>query len=668
VTSPPPGPSRRRRLVTILVVLGYVAFFGALAAAGRPPFVAAFAKLALVGAGVLAFVWLLRQAWKRLLWRVGRRLAFSYFLVGVLPLGLLALLAALAGYLLGGFLLGHLYRDTTLAFEARLHSAAAAELHAAPPPSRRLADGSGELRFAEYRDGKRVSGGDAAPATWPQWLVDEQARRAADSVPPGDGRRPSPYVALADGTLSMTALAGDRSDGVLVWFVGDLDTALRDRARAWIQLFGSNDPRKLPVTRIQIGGRSLLLRGLWQERDPGELAEFYRLQPPRRTGEPAWLERPLILWMEQTGALRALATGDTVADTVTASLAASPRGLFRSLLSASEQADSTAWLALAGVAVLLSEIWVVAAAMAIFMIVGISRAVNRLSRATGAVARGEFDVRIPARRRDQVGELQRSFNSMAEHLGELVDTAAQKEALDKELELARRVQRDLLPDLIETPDGVDIATMFEPSAAIGGDYFDVLPRPSGRVAIVVADVAGHGLAAGLRMAMVKSALALLADEDLAASGILERLQRLLRSRPGERGFVTLVLAEFAPADGSLELINAGHPPCYLVREAGNVDEILLPSPPLGGLPGPPASTRLVLRRGDAIVWISDGIPECASPTGDPFGYDRLAEALAGRFTSAAELRDRLLEALRRHCGATPVEDDRTLVVLRYAPG
>jgi len=434
-----------------------------------------------------------------------------------------------------------------------------------------------------------------------------------------------------------------------------------------VQLFRSDDPAKLPVTRIQIGGRVLVLRGLWLERDPKETQEFYRLNPPDDPESPGWVERPLILWMERTGELRALHSGEAVTDGVAVSLAASPRGLFRALLSASEQADSTAWLALAGVSVLLFEIWAVAAALAIFMIIGISRAVNRLSKATEALGRGDFDFRLPVRRRDQVGELQRSFNSMAEHLSELVDTAAQKEALDKELALARKVQQDLLPDLIEAPARVDLATMFEPSAAIGGDYYDVLPRPSGRVAVVIADVAGHGLAAGLRMAMVKSALALLADESLSASEIVERLQRLMRSRPGERGFVTLSLAEFSPATGALELINAGHPPAYRVRTDGSVEEVMLPSPPLGGLPGPAAATRLELQAGEAMVWLSDGIPECLSSDDEPFGYERVSGALAGRFSSAAELRDRLLATLLAHCGTAPVQDDRTLVVLRYEP-
>src|SRR5690606_19309357 len=116
-----------------------------------------------------------------------------------------------------------------------------------------------------------------------------------------------------------------------------------------------------------------------------ETAEYFRLAPPIDPDNPTFSERPIVLWIARTGPVRALADGSDVTEAVRVSLAASPNVLFRTLLSDSEQADSTAWVALAGVSVLLFEIWIAAAALAIFMIFGLSRAVNRLSAATRAV-------------------------------------------------------------------------------------------------------------------------------------------------------------------------------------------------------------------------------------------------------------------------------------------
>ncbi len=660
--SPTAAKRRRRRIVFGLGGLAYLVAAGMLANLTEHPLAAAGGRLAIGAFFALAAVWLFVLLWRRALRRVGRRLAFSYFLVGVLPLGLIALVVALTAYLVGGFLLGHLYRDAIDDLRDEVETAALSRLGTGGAGRHSTLE-AGDLHFATYRHGLRVGNDEEAPESWPEWLAAAQAAR--NDVTGEEIHRP--FVALRSGALSVAAVAGAGDNGVLAWFDGDLGDLLRRRTRTWLQLYRADDPRKLPVTRLQIAGRVLSFRGLWIHRDPAEEAEFYRLSPPRTPHDPSWTDRPTILWMEQTGTLRGLADGKPVTEAVAVSLAASSGGLYRAMLSASERADSTAWIALAGVSVLLFEIWAVAAAVAIFMIVGLSRAVNRLSKATDAIGRGDFTYRIPVKRRDQVGDLQRSFNTMAEHLGELVETAAQKEAIDKELELARRVQRDLLPDALEAGAGVDIATTFEPSSAIGGDYFDILRRPGGRLAVVVADVSGHGLAAGLRMAMVKSALALLVEEELAAPAILDRLRRLLRARPGERGFVSLTLSEFDPGSGELQVTNAGHPPCYLVRREGRVEEIALPGAPLGALPGPPGIGAYRLAAGDGVVWLSDGIPECLSTTGDPFGYERVERALAGAFESAEELRDRLLGALRTHCSDAPVEDDRTLVVLRYVP-
>ncbi|MEZ5314174.1 MAG: PP2C family protein-serine/threonine phosphatase [Thermoanaerobaculia bacterium] len=417
---------------------------------------------------------------------------------------------------------------------------------------------------------------------------------------------------------------------------------------------------------ISLLGREIRLGGgLMLTRTPEQSAEYYRLNPPRSDQGASFLERPLILWMESTGELPRLADGKPEVEDLTASMAASPSTLFRALLSTSAEVDSAAWIALAGFSVLFAEIYLVAAAIAIFMIFGLSRAVNRLSRATEAIGQGDFSTRIPVRRTDQLGDLQRSFNSMSEHLEELVQTAAQKEVLDKELALARQVQQDLLPAEIADFPGVEFATHFEPSAAIGGDYYDILEDGRGRLAVVIADVAGHGLAAGLRMALVKAGVALQIEDEVAASEIFERLHRLLRKRSGERSFVTASLTNFDPATGALTLTNAGHPPSYVVRAAGEVDELLAPGVPLGVMSGTPGVLTAQLGAGDSVVWLSDGLIEGTDRLNRQFGFDGVRKALAGPAASASEVRDRLLAGLRAHTGGRPADDDRTLVVMRY---
>jgi sigma-B regulation protein RsbU (phosphoserine phosphatase) len=288
-----------------------------------------------------------------------------------------------------------------------------------------------------------------------------------------------------------------------------------------------------------------------------------------------------------------------------------------------------------------------------------------MSRATATVQGGDFAVRIPVRRRDQLGALQRSFNDMTANLEGLVATASQKEALEKELALAREVQNSLIPQQLPAGRGIEFATVFEPSAAIGGDYFDILSLPDGRIAVIIADVAGHGLSSGLRMAMLKAALFVASEDIRDPEEIFARLDRLVRSEQSHgRAFVTATLALLSLEDRTLEITNAGHPPTYLLR-GGAVEEIVLPSSPLGGLGRRYARKTLPVAPGDTLVWLSDGLIEATNAAGEPFGYDGVLAALAGDAPSAAVVKDRLMASIARHTGGAAPGDDRTMVVLHY---
>ena len=313
---------------------------------------------------------------------------------------------------------------------------------------------------------------------------------------------------------------------------------------------------------------------------------------------------------------------------------------------------------------LLTAIYAAALGMALFIIFTLSRAVNRLSMATDALRAGDFSTRIPVRRNDQVGELQKSFNQLAENLEELVASEAQKESLEKELAVARDLQQSLLPSKLPQSDTLEFSTLFEPSAAIGGDYFDILRIDDSRLAVVIADVSGHGLPTGLRMAMIKAALGILVEEEKQPKEILSRLSNMIRSGQDGRFFVTATVAIVDFRQGRLDLTNAGHPPTYLIRD-GEVEEILLPGNPLGALGENYGHTSFALEPGDVLVWLSDGLIEMVNAEGEPFGYDGIRECLLGSGSNPEEARDRVVRAVAKHAGGVPADDDQTLVAMRY---
>jgi HAMP domain-containing protein len=647
----------RERAKPILVALAFVALLTALAFADLP-YASALSRFFLAATVVAFAVWFFWRIWRSFLWKVGRRLAFSYFLLGVLPIPMLLLLLTVLAYLLSGFFLGHLYRDAVQSLQLELDSLAQARAEAFARAQVPPGAVEGSVVFGYYREGRRTAGDPRTPAAWPAWT-----ERQIPVERNHEREEMARFVQREGGAPTLAAVAAREGLGVVALYVGDLEAELSRRSELWVEVYRSDDP-DLEVISLEISGRKIPIQHVRKDQQAVEAEKFFK---ELSEGERFW-DDPVLWWGEISGPLVDLGTGRVIADYIAANLNGTPRSVLRHLFSSAAEIDVFAWVFLFVVASLLFTAYVGAALMAVFMIVGLSRAVNRLSSATEAVRQGDFSVRIPVRRRDQVGDLQRSFNEMAGNLETLVATAAQKELLEKELVLARNLQKSLLPSDLPASEGVEFATLFEPSAAIGGDYFDILRLSQREMAVVIADVSGHGLSSGLRMAMLKAALLILVEETRKPEEILRRLDTVVRTKGTSRVFVTATLALLDLGTGRLRLTNAGHPPTYLIRR-GEVEEILLPSSPLGGIGHTYGHRELDLEPEDIVVWLSDGLIEATNPAEEPFGYDRILETLRGRTgEEAAEVRNRLLDAIARHTEGRPPEDDQTLVVMRWRGG
>lgn len=656
----PRDPDRRRTFAARLIFLGlFLASTGAVGYLLAIPVASVLARIAFWIVVALVVAWVAWRAYQRLLWHVSGRLAFSYFLIGVVPIPLALALVFLVAYLISGFFLGHLYRDTLEEVALELETYAAHGGTVAEPAV--SADGAPPA-LATYEEGRKVSGDPRAPEIWPAWLVAE----------PGEPR--TGFAVLEDGVVTLAAAsggaAGEDGTGTLVFYGSAVAELLRDRSRLWVTLLPATAESDERGISVDIGGAGFNVGS--QQLSPEEKAE---LETRKRAyfAEDAvtdgWRDRPFLNWVELEPAPHTLATGEPTADEMAVLLTTTPRILARRLFSPSAELGQAFWVGLFVVGLLLLAGYAVAELVALALIFALSRAVSRLYAATSRVAAGDFSVRIPVRRQDQVGALQRSFNSMAENLEDLVATVAQQELLEKELQMARQVQQSLLPRDLPEGEALEFSTLFEPSAAIGGDYFDVLRLSDHELAVVVADVSGHGLPTGLRMAMVKAALGILINEtDRDAEEILRCLDATVRSGGGagdeSRFFVTAVFTRVDFREGYIDITNAGHPPTYVLRN-GEVEEILLPGAPLGGLGHFYGRRRVDLLPGDVVVWLSDGLIEAADRDGEPVGYDGIEAAIAGPGDSAAQVRDRLLAAVAAHTGGLPASDDRTLVVMRY---
>lgn len=312
--------------------------------------------------------------------------------------------------------------------------------------------------------------------------------------------------------------------------------------------------------------------------------------------------------------------------------------------------------------------YLIATAFAAVLIFSISRAVNRIEKGTKAVERGDFSYRIRMKRHNQLGAMAQSFDRMTESIVSLLATVAEKERLQSEIEIAAEIQRNLLPKEGPHFRGVSFSAHFEPTASIGGDYYDVFNLDKTRLAVAIGDVSGHGLSTGLVMAMVKAAITTLIEEGADETSLFRRLNELVYRSTERRAFMTLALTIFDLEHGTIRHTNAGHLYPYLLREGvASPTSIEAPSLPLGVRSELATHTvEIDLQEGDAIVYLSDGIIEAQDENGDPLGFDQL-EALLARQTerSPSTIRDEILRAVARHGGTRPADDDRTVMVIRF---
>jgi len=242
---------------------------------------------------------------------------------------------------------------------------------------------------------------------------------------------------------------------------------------------------------------------------------------------------------------------------------------------------------------------------------------------------------------------------------ELVDRVLVRD----ELEVARELQRDLLPSTVPEIAGYELAHSYRTANEIGGDYYDVATLPDGRAALVVGDASGHGMAAGLLMAIANAALKLAVEVDPDPERVATLLNRVLFRTGDTRAFMTLFYGVLEPVSGTLRYVCAGHPFPLLRRSTGEVLELGTGSLPLGVRESlEVAAHEVAVLPGDLLVLYSDGMPEAVNAAGDAFGYDAMRALLADP-GSVGRVHDRLLAALDAHTAGEPLKDDVTLVVV-----
>lgn len=558
----------------------------------------------------------------RLFWTVGRRLLLSYLLVSILPFFLMAILLLAVAYMFGAVM-------TQTALRAE----------------RQATLGQLETWALEYAATERRPGG-----ALPSLEIYDTARATGEKLPDWLKKKSfSGLVGRDNAALLVTSRRFPGQDDRTIVFAQPVDRywtdQLHDRWRITVRTTEAQS------TRAKDNSRNYNM-------NPDD--EFTRVIREKALREIVWGDfADLTDWT----------SGRPIADRSLFFLISNPaNNLFSYYFGAAANDYFRILLTvIASISVILLMMYGVAALFAAVLIFSISRAVNRIEKGTKAVERGDFSYRIRMRRNNQLGAMAQSFDHMTESIASLLTTVAEKERLQSEIAIAADIQRNLLPAGGPDHEGVSFSAHFEPTASIGGDYYDVFKLSPTRLAVAIGDVSGHGLSTGIVMAMVKAAMTTLIEEGADETSLFRRLNELVYRSTERRAFMTLAFTVFDLDRGTIRHTNGGHIYPYILRGDGTTEAIEAPSLPLGVRPELRAGTvETELREGDTLVYVSDGIIEAQDEQGEPLGFDKL-EALLARCCGlpADEVRDTILGAVATHAGTRPADDDRTVMIVRF---
>jgi sigma-B regulation protein RsbU (phosphoserine phosphatase) len=289
-------------------------------------------------------------------------------------------------------------------------------------------------------------------------------------------------------------------------------------------------------------------------------------------------------------------------------------------------------------------------------IIGLLAAADREKRDGGIGAFEPNDLRLLSQFANQVG--------IALENARLHKEALRKQAMDRDLELAATIQRDILPKAVPQIAGIEIATLSRPARQVGGDYHAFFEHENG-VTLLVADVSGKSMPAALLVSALHAAVQLLFAEGRELGAIATELNKHIHRWSAENKFITMIIASIDREAETIEFVNAGHNPCYVITE-GRMDLLRSHGLPIGILGQVTYMTQTrPFPRGSTVVLYSDGISEAENEAGEEFENPRLEEILTQHAAaSAPSLRDRIAEAVDAFVGAAPQKDDQTLVVAK----
>jgi serine phosphatase RsbU (regulator of sigma subunit) len=314
--------------------------------------------------------------------------------------------------------------------------------------------------------------------------------------------------------------------------------------------------------------------------------------------------------------------------------------------------------------------------------VALARPIKALTVQAQRIAGGDLASRVPEGRRDELGVLANSFNSMANDITILLAEQANKASMEKEMELARQVQQSMLPpDVLDEHGAFKVVGYCQPASSCGGDWWTYHKLSNGKMLLVLGDATGHGIHSAMIAATARGAVEALAGIDerlLTPEQVLRAIDSAIRQVGDHNVLMTAFAAVFDSTNGILHYANAGQNFPYVIKLGPGA---VLQEASIIAASGNPLGDRniavevrrgsLQLREGDLFVVFTDGVVERANPAGKMFGDRRLRNALMGQPAGGAQqllaLRDTLVTTINKYGEGADPQDDITFVLCQFDP-
>ncbi|OPX69537.1 MAG: osmolarity sensor protein [Methanoregulaceae archaeon PtaB.Bin056] len=301
----------------------------------------------------------------------------------------------------------------------------------------------------------------------------------------------------------------------------------------------------------------------------------------------------------------------------------------------------------------------------------LTRPLEDLKRGSEAFGKGDLDYRVEAHTGDEFEDLAVSFNRMAkdlkEHIRSLRLTTAEKERIQKELEIARGIQQSFLPESAPHIPGIDLEGVNLPAAEVGGDFYDFIPVGSTSWGLVIADVSGKGVPAALFMALSRTLIRASASRNPDPVASIREANRSIYLDSKTSMFVTLFYAILDIRKKTITFVNAGHnPPLLLASGSEGITLLKARGIALGVIDEVDLEpVEVALSPGDVMVLYTDGVTEATNERDEEYGVERLSSLVtASTGLSAKEIINAIVRDVTAFAGSRPQFDDITLMVLK----